>query len=116
MILYPSPIPSVTAEMMNIIPLPRPAPKQPNFMEDIMGFLPPLELVQALGTFLPRLKRENMVTDDLVPQGSSLRPIFDNIKEDEYIKQSKETGIRITQSEINSPIGMIQIKSMSTII
>lgn len=95
--------------------------KQPTFFEAIKEMLPPPELLQAMGTFVPRLmpkKNSFKLTDELVPKDSAMRSVFEETEADrlDKLKSPKErlSDVKLEKRKIDTPFGKVDVTSVST--
>lgn len=116
-------IPRVTADQLGLHfsgNMPKTMPVQPNFFQTIKDMLPPRELLQAMGTFVPRLMpKQNSfkLTDELVPKDSIMRSVFEETEADRLakLKSPKERllDVKFETRKIDTPFGKIDVTSVS---
>lgn len=95
-----------------------------NMFGDLAGFAPSSEIIQAMGTFLPRIMNKKTVKLDktMIPKDSILKHVYEDDDDDispfDSAQDNKNSNdnqdyVRMSQHQIRTPFGEVHIKSMS---
>jgi hypothetical protein len=80
----------------------------------LSSLIPPPELMQAMGTFLPRIMKKSVKLDKtMIPRDSVLKHLYEDEEDENNSEESGKDYVRMTQHQIKTPFGEVHIKSMS---